>query len=493
MMNTSKLVASLQALIASLVELRTRDSAATRITFVNNEAVLSRCVTQPASASPAESIESLMALHSLWQPIGRMHRIINSPIFTELSRVVHLRSWRLASLPFQAAWACLAAKRLAERMGAELLCQVINDGAAGRNLFEAHGKCIDDLENAARLVENTAQQITQSITLFKSNPTGESTAALQFECEGQIVQVIHLGSQGQRLFQEPLEEFINRAASAQLSAFIESVERLRQRLPMHRATGDRLLQEICPQMASALKRVVRSGQFFGYRMFRGKSRGFPAEAILFIDPVVPWQDIPFVHFVVRRAHREFILENDRQPPQWFWFPPLQIQARILFTSSRHIWQSVPPEIRMSKMGPRFIHPYVGALEEDHFARALIINDDGVEADMPISPEAQKLFHGRLEPVALTRARDICLPGQMERIQTLEMHVRKSAGNDKIDLFDLVQGIWQLARQGLCRAHEGNTDRPRVPLDAENMFYPIPGRTNVDKNKLFAQLFQYNTL
>ena len=55
----------------------------------------------------------------------------------------------------------------------------------------------------------------------------------------------------------------------------------------------------------------------------------------------------------------------------------------------------------------------------------------------------------------------------------------------LDFFDLVQGIWQLARQGLCRAHEGNTDRPRVPLDAEYMLYPILDQTIMVKNKPFA--------
>jgi len=489
-MESTRLLSSLQSLIASLVEQRTSDNAVTRITFVNDEAVLSRCVIQPDAVSSTESIESLMALHSLWQPIGRMYRIIDSPIFTELSRVVNLRAWRLASLPFQTAWACLATKKLAERMGAEILCDV-NDGAAGRNLFEAHGKCIDDFEKAVKLVENTAKEIARTITLFKSNPSGEPTAAIQFECEGQVVQVIHLNSEGKKLFQEPLHDFINRAASSRLSAFIESVERLRERLPCHRALGDRLLQEICPVMASALKRVIKNGHFLGYRMFRGKSRGFPVETILFIEPVVPWQDIPFVYIVVRRAHSEFILENDRQPPQWFWFPPVQIQARIIFTASGHIWQAAPPEIRMPKMSPKFIHPYVGALEEDRFAKAQILNDDGIEAKITISEEAQRLFDGHLDLIGVSRAHDICIPGQVEQIQTLDKHVRETIGNNKVDLFDLEQGIWQLGRQGLCRAHEGNSDRPRVPLDAENMPYPIWDKTNISNNKLFARVFRYH--
>ena len=170
---------------------------------------------------------------------------------------------------------------------------------------------------------------------------------------------------------------------------------------------------------------------------------------------------------------------------------MQIQARILFAASRCIWQAVPPEIRMPKMCPRFIHPYVGALEEDRFAKALILNDDYLETKVNISDEAQRLFAGRLDPCGVARARDICISGQTEQIHTLENHVRESSGHNKADLFDLVRGIWQLGRQGLCRSHEGNSDRPRVSLDNENMLYPISDKTRISNNKLSTRIFRYH--
>ncbi len=142
------------------------------------------------------------------------------------------------------------------------------------------------------------------------------------------------------------------------------------------------------------------------------------------------------------------------------------------------------------MSPRFIHPYVGTLEEDRFAKAQILNDDGSEAMVGISAEAQSLFEGRLDLIGAPRSRDICLSGQMEQIQALDKQTRKATVDNKIDLFELVQGIWQLARQGLCRAHEENTDRPRVPLNAEHMFYPIPHRTTAINNKLSKRVFRY---
>ena len=279
-MESAKLLSSLQSVIASLVERRTRDNAATLITFVNGEAVLNRRVVQPDAASSAGLIESLAASHSLWQPIGRMRRIIDSPIISELTGVVNLRAWRLTSLSFQTAWACLAAKKLAEKMDASLLCEV-NEAAAGEKLYKAQGKCIDDFEKAVGLVENTAREISQAIAFYRSNPSGEPTAAIEFESAGPAVQAIHLNGQGEELFKEPLHDFINRAASFGLSYFIESVQRLNERLPCHQALGDRILRQICPVMAAVLQRVVRNGQFLGYRMFRGTSRGFPAEAILF--------------------------------------------------------------------------------------------------------------------------------------------------------------------------------------------------------------------
>ncbi len=236
-MGTTRLLSTLQAQIASLIAQRAGGNEATRIAFLNDEAVFTRFAVPAEMADSIEELETLMELSSMWQPVGRMRRYIEGPIYEELSRIVNSQDWRRALLPFQTAIACLAAKRLAERMDARLLCEVNDGESAGGRLLESHNKCADDLEQVVKLVENTNEDIARAIVLSKNNPPGEPAAALQIERDGEDFQVVYINSAGKKVHQERLQEFVNRAVSPRISGFLETVEHLRERLPCHRAFG----------------------------------------------------------------------------------------------------------------------------------------------------------------------------------------------------------------------------------------------------------------
>ncbi len=276
--------------------------------------------------------------------------------------------------------------------------------------------------------------------------------------------------------------------SPTLNSFLSEAKTLLDQLPRNHVEACFWLERICPCFSDIVKRMP-SGKCWGYRMFRAQSRGFPAEVLLLIEPLQSQPGARLVYLVARRAHAEFILENNETC--WFWFPPVQIQARIAFTSDQSMVSVATPEIHVPETAPLFMHPYVGTPEADYFAKVEILNDDGYKVEVALSDEAKKMFKDRLNANGVPRMRNICLPSQGRRIA--EMKGRVSADirrTQRIDIFDMVQGLWQLARQGLCRGHEENQDHPRLPLDATQMPYPICNKRMLAGSELAKRVFRY---
>jgi hypothetical protein len=486
------LLSALESAVATSLSRRVAENRPTRIALLDGETVLSRLAVPDDALPPRSATDFLTMSRLLWQPVARLNRVLDAPVRAELARIMDVRAWRTAALAFQTATACLVVKSLAENMNAKLLCEV-ND--SGEDIFQAHGDCAATIHRAERLMENILQRISRAIGLARDNPSGQASAAVQLEFHGQNVQIVHLDGQEERVFQEPLLDFVRRVASPELTALSPSARDFHDRLPHYGDLGKRVLREVCPVISAIEERVVVTHRCLGVRMFRTEFHGFPVEVLLFIDPPHTAEGSGYVHLIARRAHSEFILENERQPPEWFWFPAVQIQARLIFVPDQRIWKAVSPEIRVPKDGiGLFVHPYTGPLEEDPFSRAPVLNDDGGDVVAPVSEVAQRLFAAGLAPNGTARLRDMCLPGQEGRIAQLEAFAReRAARGGRIEVFNLIQGIWQLARQGLCRAHQDNDSRPRVALNAESMPYQIRDRHAVANSRLAARVFRYHSV
>jgi hypothetical protein len=118
----------------------------------------------------------------------------------------------------------------------------------------------------------------------------------------------------------------------------------------------------------------------------------------------------------------------------------------------------------------------------------------VELMMPVSNTARGLFSATLTTARTARSRDMCLSGQEMRVAQLDTVARETTmRSGRVEVFSLIQGIWQLARQGLCRAHQENDSRPRVSLSADIMPYPIPDRTAVANSPLATRVFRYHAV
>jgi hypothetical protein len=252
------------------------------------------------------------------------------------------------------------------------------------------------------------------------------------------------------------------------------------------------LESVCPQLRETLRAALAKKRCVGHWICSTELRGLPAEVYLYLDAVTRGRRYPRASLVARRAHEEFLLENAEKT--LFYFPPIQLVARIDFTAASPPWHVARPMVRMPRSHPAWRHPYTGNLRVDPFSRAELLGACGREAIVPASREARRLFPDLVRKTSRRDAqeKDLCLYGQERAVgQLIDRTCGRSWRRREVDVLTLVQGLWDLARVGLTRAHQVNGHMPRSTLGCGSMLYPLPSRDALANTRLARRVFPYN--
>jgi hypothetical protein len=334
-----------------------------------------------------------------------------------------------------------------------------------------------------QLVESTMAAMAQSLTDPVQPAQQDGILKLQLE-HGQV-HAIWLTESGTVVSREPLLMLVDRVARRQVEAFLERLEVWSARLQQCHRYIEQALEDACPEIAQSVLREPL-GRRAGYRLFSGSAQGFPAEGFLYLEP--PQADFQGRATVLcNRAHAEFILQNAATSS--FWFPPCALSCRVPFQQGDQAFLRCWPEVRIPQGFLPMVHPYVGNMQPDNFASFEILNSGNcAPAMLPVSADFPRLGITPRERISVPVARDLCIPLQDIRIRTILGEAKDAWGETQP--YPLVEGIWQLAIQGLTRAHEGNRDTPRARLDGSSMLYPISNSHGIAGTSLAARVFRY---
>ncbi|MFH1921574.1 MAG: hypothetical protein ABIP48_17045, partial [Planctomycetota bacterium] len=339
-------------------------------------------------------------------------------------------------------------------------------------------------------------QITESLIGVIKSPPGRwrrsnAAAMVRLQPEARTTRVIWLTREGKELGRETLNQLAGRMSSeAKVAELLSRAEDLRSRQKAYRATGDRKLKAVCPDLAEAVEQARKRDRHVGHRMCATKVRGLPAEVYLFVGPGPDHHRYVCANLVARRAHEEFVLENRQM--QHFYFPPVQLSAAVEFMPLNPPWHVPLPMVRMPARQPRWAHPYTGALHADRFGRVDLRPANPKEALASISGEARKIAPGLSQNILSESTTGcMCLGGQDSQTEKLARQVRSAeAAGKEPNLLGLMEGLWDVIRLGLTRGHQENQGTPIADLSAVGMPYPIQSTAALAGTRLATRVFPY---
>ena len=481
----------LAALLGSALAERVFPGQPAILTLVG-EPMQFRLIAVPRVESCAVTLDGL-ANHELpWRSVGRVSRLLGR--VSEggaLSGSVH--GWGKVLLPFLAAMAGGWAARLAEQMGTRSALPFRQDRLESRFRTQ-YDACLRDAEQARDL----GTQITSHlIDNLKRPPFGHGLAnppgMIRLESIEGRIRVTWLSADGWELCRETLRELADRACSSPcVVSLLDEARRVNSRQEEYWAAGRAQLQTASVPLAEAVEYALRTNRCVGLWIASTRVRGLPAEAYLYVDPTLPGPRYARVSLVARRAHEEFVLGNAKG--QLFYFPPIQLVARIDFTGASPPWSVPRPYVRMPRHNPAWRHPYTGTLKPDRFAEAEMLTVGERDAMAPISDDARAMLPSLARDAFPNHggASDLCLSTQDLRIGRLvETTCGSRRDRPEVDILGLVLGLWDMVRIGLIRAHEVNSRMPRISLARGNMCHELPGFFPPRGTKLADRVFPYS--
>jgi len=481
----------LAALLGSALAERVLPGRPAILTLVG-EPMLFRLVAASGDESYAVTLDGL-ANHELpWRSVGRVSRLLGR--VSEggaLSGSVH--GWGKVLLPFLTAMAGGWAARLAEQMGRRSALPFRQDRLQSRFRTQ-YDACLRDAERA----RNLGAQITRHLVdNLKRPPFGHGLAdppgMIRLESIEGRIRVTWLSADGWELCRETLEELADRACSSPcVLSLLNEARRVNSRQEEYWAAGRAQLRAASVPLAEAVEYALRRNRSVGLWIASTRVRGRPAEAYLYIDPTMPGLRYARVSLVARRAHEEFVLGNAKG--QLFYFPPIQLVARIDFTGASPPWSVPRPSVRMPRHNPAWRHPYTGTLKPDRFAEAEMLTVGERAAMAPISDNARAMLPSLARDAFPHHggASDLCLSTQDLRIGRLvETTCGSRRDRPEVDILRLVLGLWDMVRIGLIRAHEINSHMPRISLARGSMCHELPGFILPRGTKLADRVFPYS--
>ena len=503
-------VSELPPLLTSLLAQRTSPGRPAIINLLGDPAVFR--FEAFAGLEPQGVTLDALTNHELpWRSVGRVNRM-----FGQLSEELALagsRSGAGALLPFLTALAGDWAARLAEQLGSSGWhghlarghdgtlarrqchpCPSARPDCWGSRFQSQYDACLRDTQQAQKIAGQVGDSLMECMRLPPDGCSGgDCPAMLRLEMDHGDIHVSWLTPDGRELCREALPRLVDRVCSStRLVRLLDDAKIARSRQEQHWAAGNDLLRGACPELAEVLGRAVENNRPVGQRIWTGKARGLPAEVSLFIDPVTEGGGNPRATLVARRAHEEFVLGNAKG--QLFYFPPIQLMARVDFTPTSPPWYVIRPQVRMPQNGPAWRHPYTGSLNADHFSKAELLTGGQPEAMVAVSDDARRLLPSLAQNGYPNCAgvSDLCLHGQDLRVKKLvETTCRIGPFRHELHLSALVEGLWEIARVGLTRAHQNNAHMPRLSLTCGNMCYEISGRAALEDTSLTNRVFPYN--
>lgn len=481
----------LRPVLTSLLQERTSPGRPAIINLVGSPAVF-RLEALPG-LDPRSVTLSALTNHELpWRSVGRVTRLFGQ-LSEELALAGGGHGWAGTLLPFLTAMAGNWAARLTDEMGCSSTLSALPD-TFGSRFQSPYNACLKETRQTQRIVRQIGDSLLQCM---RRPPDGCSQSdlavMLHLESNGGAVEVSWLAPEGRELCREPLDRLVERVCSSSgLLRLLDEAKRVQARQEQHWAAGNEQLEATCPELAEAVEHAVKTHRPVGHWVASTKVRGLPADVYLFIDPVTEGGRTPRVTLLAQRAHEEFILGNARG--SLFYFPPIQLVARIDFTAVSPPWCVVRPRVRMPRNGPPWRHPYTGSLSVDPFSKAELLGGSGREAMAPASEQARRLLpslaqNGFPEHAGVS---DLCLRGQDLCVRRLvDRTVRIGPFRRELNLSALVKGLWEIARVGLTSGHQNHTHMPRLSLTSGNMCYPISGRAALKETPLSRRVFPYN--
>jgi len=456
------------------------------------EPMLFRLMTGSGIDSGEVTFDGLVNHELPWRSVGRVARLLGR-VSEAGAQAGSRHGWGRVLLPFLAAMAGDWATRLAEQMGARPALRYQAERLDGR--FHArYDACLRDAERARSLGAGITGHL---IDQLKRPPfacgLGDGPAMIRLESIGGRVRPVWLSADGRALHREPLPELAERACSAsRLHALLDEARRVNARQDEYWTAGRARLRAAGPSLADAVDHALETNRCVGLWIASTRFRGLPAEAYLYVDPTTALPGYARVSLVARRAHEEFVLGNLKG--QLFYFPPIQLVARIDFAGASPPWRVPRPYVRMPRHNPAWRHPYTGTLKRDGFAEAQMLTTGAADAMAPISDDARALLPSLARDAFPNQGgtSDLCLNTQDFRIGRLvETTCGARRGRHPKDVLRLVLGLWDMARIGLTRAHEVNSHMPRISLARGSMSHELPGRFVLRGSRLAGRFFPYN--
>ena len=440
----------------------------------------------PAAAPPQAPVQAAYTLAPpQFQPIGRLSRLLDG-----LNQSISLQGGGVQGGPLLTL--------LAGQAGMYAQClqaQMQNreqpvSGSAGRanGLSEGFASFQRDMRQTRQQAEALLQRVVQGMRVPPPSVKPRHVKVLELAAGPNGVEAAWLTGDGKPLAKELSADWLLRAAAGDETAFATQRLQVAALMLRHRHTGDTALKRLFPDLSEAVEAARANKKCVGRRVYSGQWQGLPVDLSVYVDPNLNGSGEISAQLVARRAHEEFVLENMRG--ELYYFPPIQLVARVEFVLSGRPWRLGYPEVRMPPKTWRWMHPYTGALGQDRFATALLIGPPEPEAMLEPSADARRLFPQLTASTAPAMCNNLCLNGQQVRISEVEqLLLACQRENRRPDLLSAVRQVWDLTRLGLTRGHQENVGAPRAELGSATMLYPVP-RASLRGTSLLGRIYPY---
>jgi len=451
-----------------LCALQERSMGRDMLIWLTDDPVLLRsmCPDGDPAPSPRNLLEEVRRLGPRWRLITRT-RDIFSFVVGKVPAVLEMLDWNNVFAPCCTVHVCRWAAVLARQVGTTIadIPRVISVPAGLDTTYEI---CRTRSAEACKAIE-------QAVSAMGSRIQDHHAEALFYKITSAdgCPQVASLTESGLLLGSEPLDEFCRRIVEPAANMLMPALDRMRA-LRVKRDPLNDDYTRLLPARVNALLNAGRQvGERAGMWLCSARVNGMPASFYLFAS-AEPMNRTPalFLTLEARRAHEDFVLESDEG--NRYYFPPCQIVARIRFDATAAKWFPERPTIRQPAGALWWNHPYTGPLGNALSPAFRMIGPEGAEPMLEPSIDVRAIVPNMPPAVSKPVERDICLNGQETALADLQNSVPRTPETDGVpDILQLVRGIWSIARNGLTRAHQDNTNTPREHMTILQMPYPLP--------------------
>jgi hypothetical protein len=387
----------------------------------------------------------------------------------QMPEVRKARQWANAGLPIAVLQACGPAQRLLEQLGKNDPVVIASRGKLTPVAWLAR-QCQRDAVRTGALPTRCSRALVRIIRQRRggANPARVPTM-FSIQARGPQWEVVWMDDGPEVLWREPFDAFaspLTRHVARKFAGFITRMESTKRRVE---DSAWQALRGVSPMLADAAKFACDRDKPVACRLAAATVRHTPAEVWAFLRPACDLPaEVATCAISVHRRHQEFVLEGPPPAGDLFYFPPTLLVARLIFAVNGTRLHY--PLIRQPAGGSVWTHPYTGDLQPAALAEALYVggHEEFAGSLLP-TPQVQEampyLAYRTVEPME----RDICLRGQDEAVANLCQRFGNEFARDAYgDVLGCVQGVWDLAKVGLTRAHQHNTQGPRKKMARGSM-------------------------